>query len=523
VSRTRLDALLAGGACGPLAGDCRIIETHVSWVVLSGALAWKIKKPVNLGFLDFSSLAARRHACEEELRLNRRLAPDLYLDVVELRAQPPASGVDRPEPIVEYAVKMRRFPDGAAVGSALAASLTAAEAVQLGGLIGGFHGTLPRDLPFREWGSADATWAAIDSSLLQMSGLVAGGMQERVNRCRSFLGSEFARRRGFITERQRSGAVRECHGDLHLGNLVRLEGRIVPFDALEFDPALRWIDVMNEVAFLLMDLDVRARRDLAFHFLNSWLDATGDFAGLAGLRLYLAYRALVRAKVGGLGPLHAGAGNPDLATLLDYAAAPLAGMGAGVVVMSGISGSGKSWLAGRLAPLLPAVHIRSDVERKRIAGLAPLARTGSAPQAGIYAPAVSSRVYAHLAGLAGTVAAAGLPVILDATNLRRADRGAFIAAARQAGVRALVLSCTADAATLEARVRQRAQEARDPSEAGVEVLRGQLQQYEPPGDDEGCPRILVDTKAPTDVAALVRRISPLLHAAHEGTTPAVLP
>ena len=283
MSRTRLDALLAGGACGPLAGDCRIIETHVSWVVLSGALAWKIKKPVNLGFLDFSSLAARRHACEEELRLNRRLAPDLYLDVVELRAQPPASGADRPEPIVEYAVKMRRFPDGAAVGSALAASLTAAEAVQLGGLIGGFHGTLPRDLPFREWGSADATWAAIDSSLLQMSGLVAGGMQERVNRCRSFLGSEFARRRGFITERQRSGAVRECHGDLHLGNLVRLEGRIVPFDALEFDPALRWIDVMNEVAFLLMDLDVRARRDLAFHFLNSWLDATGDFAKVADI------------------------------------------------------------------------------------------------------------------------------------------------------------------------------------------------------------------------------------------------
>jgi len=510
-SRDRLQSLLAGGALGPLADDHQIIETHVSWVILTGDIAYKIKKPVDLGFLDFSSLAARRHACEEELRLNRRLAPEVYLGLEVLRSTARDDGGSLERPVVEYAVKMRRFPPDAAVGAALAADLTPDEAARLGRLIGQFHLSLPPDPPCTTWGSAESVWAAIDSSLLQL-GAILGTSEARLVHCRRYISGEFARRHSFIEDRRRCSAVRECHGDLHLGNLVRLDGQVVPFDALEFDPALRWIDVMNEVAFLFMDLDVRQRRDLAFQFLNAYLDVTGDYRGLAGLRLYLSYRALVRAKVAMLSPVHGG-DTPGVTALLDYAAKPLPDVTPIVVVMVGVSGSGKSWLARQLASRLPAVHVRSDVERKRLFGLQALARTDAPPGQGIYASEVSARVYDRMTEMAAAVLEGGLPVILDATSLRRDHRAAFLAAARRAGRPAVMIACTADEATLAARVAQRAREARDPSEADIEVVRRQLAEYEPPASAEDCHCILVDTTLALDVEALVRAIAAVADAA----------
>lgn len=510
--QNRLEALLAGGAFGPPADDFRIIETHVSWVVLTGDIAYKLKKPVDLGFLDFRSLATRRHACEEELRLNRRLAPDVYLGVVALSAVAGDGTGLREEPVVEYAVKMRRFPPGAAVGAALAAELTPDEAARLGELIGQFHRNLPSGPPGVAWGSPDSVWAAIESSLVQLDAVTGVTWQEQLARCRRCISAEFALRRSFILERQRSDAVRECHGDLHLGNLVRLGNRVVPFDALEFDPALRWIDVMNEMAFLIMDLDVRGRRDLAVQVLNGYLDVTGDFAGLAGLRLYLSYRALVRAKVACLSPIHA-SDAPGMATLLAYAAAPLAGTLPILVVMAGVSGSGKSWLARQLATRLSAVHIRSDVERKRLFGMAPLTRTDTAPGTGIYASEVSTRVYARMAELAATVLESGLPVILDATSLRQAHRSVFLATALRAGHPAVVIACTADEETLAQRVAQRARDARDPSEAGLDVVHRQMAEFERPASAEGCHCIFVDTASPLDLEALVTAIGGIAGAA----------
>ncbi len=508
-ARARLDALLASGAFGPLADDLQIIETHVSWVVLTGGLAYKLKKPVSLGFLDFSSLAARRQACEEELRLNRRLAPDIYLAVVELHCKPDAPLPEPAEPICEYAVKMRRFPTGAAVGGVLAATLTADEAAQLGTLIGTFHQSLLPAAPATAWGTASSVWQPVDSSLAQLAALLDATGQRSLADCRRFLDNEFLRLLDFIAQRRQDGAIRECHGDMHLGNLVRLDGRIVPFDALEFDPGLRWIDVMNEMAFLLMDLDVRGRRDLAFRILNSYLDVTGDFTGLAGLRLYLAYRALVRAKVGMLRPAQ-DSSDPGVGALLAYAATPLAGIMPGAIVMSGVSGSGKSWLAQQLAAMLPAIHIRSDVERKRMFGLTPLAHTGAAPQEGIYAADVSAQVYTRMAQLARTVLGAGLPVILDATALRPAERAALVAAAQQAALPTVLVACEADRDLLLQRVTRRAQEACDPSEAGPEVLELQLREYVRPAAGESRHCIIVDTTVQPDVAALAQSITSAL-------------
>lgn len=504
--RAGLEALLAGDALGE-PGDRRIIETHISWVVLGGEFAWKIKKPLDLGFLDFSSLEARRHACEEELRLNRRLAPDIYLEVIGLHGPPTPDGGHGGNGIIDYAVKMRRFPDGAATGASLAARMDPVQAARLGELIGRFHASLPPQPPHGAWGGIEATRATIEINLQQLEALSGAGMREPLHRCRQFLDGELARLHEFIEIRRRAGAVRECHGDLHLGNLVQLGERIVPFDALEFDPALRWTDVMSEVAFLVMDLEVRGRRDLAFAFLNAWLESSGDFAGLDGLRLHLAHRALVRAKVSLLRPPHAAGDDPGPHTLLAYAAAPLPAASGMLLILSGLSGSGKSWLARQLAPHLPAIHIRSDVERKRLFGLAPLARTASAHGAGIYDEGTSARVYEEMLRLASAVLAAGLPVIVDATCLYRSQRAAFIDMAAQLGKPALLLACTAAEDTLLARVRRRARDARDPSEADVTVLREQLRKHEPPAADEGCERIIIDTGQPIDPGALARNLA----------------
>jgi predicted kinase len=313
-----------------------------------------------------------------------------------------------------------------------------------------------------------------------------------------------------MDQRRAAGAVRECHGDLHLGNLVRIGGRIVPFDALEFDPALRWIDVMNEVAFLVMDLMVHGRRDLAFRFLNGYLDMTGDWEGLQVLPFYLGYRALVRAKIRALAPAVAAGGNqPGIDQLLAHAGSPLAGIAPVLVLMSGLSGSGKSWIAGQLAPVVPAIHARSDIERKRLFGLGALARTRSAPDAGIYAADASARTYQRLQAIVTSALDAGFPVIVDAANLRREHRARFVAVARNARCPAAIIACNADWTTIEARVHERLAAGRDPSEARMEIVERQREEFEPPLPAEADLVLSVDTRALGDVGPLAARLRSL--------------
>jgi predicted kinase len=279
--------------------------------------------------------------------------------------------------------------------------------------------------------------------------------------------------------------VRECHGDLHLGNIVRIGGRLLPFDALEFDPALRWIDVLSEAAFLVMDLESHDFRELAFEFLNRYLDSGGDHEGLPLLPLFLSHRALVRAKVKALSPPAKSEGTQSMIVrLLDYAASPLPGLRPALVVMCGISGSGKSWRAKRLSTELPAIHLRSDLERKRLFGLDALAASGSAFGQGLYSRDASARTYARLAELARVTLDAGLPVIIDATNLRREHREPFVAIARATARPVAIVVCEADRSTLEERIRDRQRSGTDPSEAGIAVAERQSLEFERPMPDE---------------------------------------
>lgn len=511
VPRPLIDALLQRGTFGR-PDRSEVIETHISWVILTDTLAYKIKKPVKPGFLDFSTLELRRRACMEELRVNRRLMPEYYLDVIAIYGSVEEPVLEPDGPIVEYAVLMRRFPPGAVLSEATAPQIADHELDALAELIGQFHRGLPPAPAGDPRNTPEKIREPVDSSLAQLRELLRHDSDRSLLQpVHHFIDQEFERTTALMRQRQAAGFIRECHGDLHLGNLARIGGRIVPFDALEFDPALRWIDVLNEVAFLVMDLEMHGKHHAGFRFLNRYLDLTGDHAGLPVVPFYLAYRAIVRAKVAALSPDRCPAERQlSIQRLLQYAADPRTGSGPLLVLMCGISGSGKSYLATRLALALPAIHVRSDVERKRLFGLDARARTASGVAQGIYAPGASARTYAQLNELAAAVIESRLPVIVDATNLRHEQREPFLQLARETGCPSAILVCHCDPALIDSRVKQRQNDAHDPSEASQTVVRRQRPGFEPPDAAAATRVIEIDTGQPQSLDELAVRLRALL-------------
>lgn len=509
-----------------------LLETHISWVLLAGEHAYKIKKPVNLGFLDFSSLEARRGCCEAELRLNRRTAPDLYLDVLPLtgtRSAPVIGGAGEP---IEYLLRMRRFEQEALLDSmARRGALQPAHLERLAASIEGFHRGLPAAPVELGYGTAERVFADAMQNFDQLREL--GADDALLGDLRDWTRREHARLAPVFESRLRGGFVRECHGDLHLGNIVMLGGTPTPFDCIEFNDAFRWIDVINEVAFLVMDLREHGLPGHAHAFLDAYLEAGGDYAGVDLLRYYIVYRAMVRAKVARMRARQARAGAASeaegasagaegafprpagaqtrLATeyrayleLAREAAAP--GRGA-LILMHGLSGSGKSTVARDLGAGLRALRLRSDIERKRLHRLAPLARTGADIGEGIYAPGSSDLTYDRLADLARPLIARGYPVIIDAAFLDRGRRLRFRDLARELGAPFAIVACTAPEALLRERIARRAREGADASDAGLRVLEQQLAAYNPLSGDESADALAVDAAGTHEtVAALAAKL-----------------
>ena len=276
-----------------------IVETHISCILLTGDYAYKIKKPVNLGFLDFRSLESRRFYCDEELRLNRRTAPLLYLDVVAVNGSESAPVLGGEGPPIEYAVRMHQFPQEALLDRmAKSGTLTPIYIDALARVVAEFHSDIERAGGERPFGSPQRVLAPAIQNFDQMQELVeAESDRDLLQKLQAWTGREHTSLYALFNSRKRDGFIRECHGDLHLGNITLLDGRPTPFDCIEFNEEFRWIDVMNEAAFLMMDLIDHKLKSLAFRFLNGYLEATGDYAGVRVLHYYLVYRALVRAKV----------------------------------------------------------------------------------------------------------------------------------------------------------------------------------------------------------------------------------
>ena len=498
-----------------------LIETHISWVLLAGDYAYKIKKPVDLGFLDFTALAARQRFCEAELRLNRRTAPALYLEVVPIGGTPddPRLGAT---PAIEYAVKMRRF-DQAALLDRLAkrGALTPAHVDALATAVADFHARAQRPPHAAAWGAPERVVAFAEQNFDQIDPLVTAPVDlEHLDALRTWTGHEFTARRDVFLERRRGGFVRECHGDLHLGNIALIDGAPVAFDCIEFNDDLRWIDVMSEVAFLAMDLLDHRLDALAWRCLDRYLELSGDYDGLAVLRFYLVYRAMVRAKIACLRAQQPGLdaagqarlaveyrGYFELARRLAEPARPA------VVLMHGVSGSGKTTVAQSLLERLGAARVRSDVERKRLHGLAAGSRTHAALDAGMYGAEATRRTYERLATVTRTIVDAGLPAIVDAASLRRGNRDLFRDLARALGVPFVIATCDAAEAVLRSRVAARERAGTDASEATAAVLERQLATREPLAADERDDAIVFDTGAGADaIAAALRTLEERLGA-----------
>jgi aminoglycoside phosphotransferase family enzyme/predicted kinase len=468
----------------------QVVETHISWVILTGAFAYKVKKPVSLGFLDFSTLEDRLRYCEEELRVNRRTAADLYLAVVPIGRGPNGARVGL-EPAVEYAVQMRQFPHAARLDRCLQEGVLDATGMQaLAATIARFHGGLPArediDAAFeveRAVKPARNNFTHLDPAAFDDES------QQRLAVIESWTLQQASDMAPLFEARARHGAIRECHGDLHLENLLLQDGRYVPFDALEFNPNLRWIDVANDIAFLVMDLMARDRDDLAYSVLNGWLEATGDYESLSVMRFYLVYRSMVRAVVtairqrqGGIQPT--ASARPDAGRYVELAAHLVDTPPATLYLMHGFSGSGKTWRSQRMIAELPALRVRSDLERKRLPGLAADQRTIGVVGGGLYGAEVSEQTYRTLQRHCETGLRAGFDMIADATFLRLQHRRRFRELAQSLAAELVIVDCTAPEEVLRQRIRDRAARQQDASDADIAVLEHQLANYDPLTEEE---------------------------------------
>lgn len=524
------------------------LSTHISQLFLAGDFAYKLNRPVSLGFVDFSTLERRRFYCEEELRLNRRLAPRLYLDVVRVvrqggRVRIGAEG-EVAGAVIDHAVRMRRFPQQALLSKR---PLDGPLIDRLAERVADFHASLvpaPVDTPY---GEPEAVLAPMLDNFEPLRAAIAtldapeeeAAAARCLQRLERWTRKRFARLRPALEQRRRGGHIRECHGDMHRGNIVVLDGEPVIFDCIEFNPSLRWIDTMSEIAFLTMDLAESGAHGLARRLLNRYLEVSGDYAGLRLLRFYQVYRALVRAKVSAIQRLQvtsapeSDASDPDASAPDAVSAAEASpetdaasakarremrhylALARGctgrhrpqLFITHGLSGSGKTWLGHLLREHLPIIQIRSDIERKRLFGIPEQHRPPAHQDVPLYGAEATERTYRRLLALAREVIAAGFSVLVDATFLTRSQRAPFLALAEELPCPCRILSLQAPMPLLRERISARGGAGKDASDADFDVLSLQIAQRESLTDAEHRYAVFLDMAAPMQIESVLARIT----------------
>lgn len=523
----------------PLAGDglTQVVQTHISAVFLTREHAFKLKKPVDFGFLDFSTAERRAFFCREELRLNRRLSPEVYvgLSPVWRRAKgrievgPP---VEQPPPCDELLVVMQRLPEDRMMDRLLAAGgVEPLHVERLARLIAAFHGRAERGPEIERYGTREAAGRLALENFDQTTGFCGtffDADRHRVMRART-AGFLEARQRLFAT-RLKDGRIRDSHGDLHSPNICILaDGRPIVYDCIEFSPAYRCGDVASEVAFLAMDLEYRGRPDLACAFVDTYRELAGDETLDAVLPFYQAYRAMVRAKIAAL---TASAPEVDAAererygaaarTLFDLAERYTRGLvPQTLVVVSGLTGVGKTAVAAALHRAAGLHPLETDRIRKKLAGLDPDKPAAAPPGQGIYTQAMTVATYRTLARDAGVQLERGEGALAVGTFVARGQRDTVRQAAREADVPLLFVRLDAAEAVVMERLAQRPP---GQSDGDAAVYRAMLAREDPPDEIPEAERLVLDAthQSPDELAdaILARLRQPFEGAGRAGSAPA---
>ncbi len=475
----------------------RLIETHISCVILTGEFAYKIKKPVDFGFVDYTTLERRKRFCHREVELNQRFASQLYLGVVAIYADEsggirigdqyidPAEETTDADQVVEYAVKMRQFSQQAIIANRMThQELTAESVEQFGRSLAQSHATLEAAIPTQKYSHPEQICHdAMENFEVMLDALAGDSRFVKLERLELWSRSQVEKLTEKFKQRLNQGKVKRCHGDLHLKNIIQLNGQLLAFDGIEFNEQFQFIDVLSEIAFPVMDFFARGRSDLGWRLLNAYLEATLDYEDLDVLRFYLVYRAMVRAKVAWLNP-----DNHTESRRAQYATAqnpsdPRAGpwdkfiavakyfafvMQPKLSITHGFSGSGKSTIAMQVIDQEGGIRIRSDALRVHLAEQFHVTDK--------YSPAMIEWVYRFLAELADNGLAAGFPIIADGTFLKREQRRLFIDLVDTTAIEFEIIDCHAPFEELCTRLENRTD---DPSEADVGVLRQQMAYHDP--------------------------------------------
>jgi uncharacterized protein len=491
-----------------------LVQTHISYVLLAGDHVYKIKKPVRFSFLDFSTLERRRHFCHEELRLNRRLAADAYLGVVAIRADFTGyvlAPEDDPH-AVEYAVHMRRLPAERTLERLLERhEATPALIDAIAARLAEFHRQADAGPAVRAYGDPAAILQVVENNYRDMRPFrdvtISSADDDAIQEfSRTFL----QRHEVLLRARQDEQRIRDCHGDLHSEHIC-CGDRLTIFDCIEFNEAFRYCDVASEIAFLAMDLDYHGQPELTAHLVSRYVAYTGDPDLPRLLPFYQCHRAYVRGKVGSLKSAEGEVADAEreaarrsawrhfaLAYRYTWAGNPW------LVVVSGLSGTGKSVIAAALHARTGFVHLNSDIVRKRLAGIAATARLTGAERDALYAPAQSARTYMTMLAEAARHLAGGRGVILDATFSRRVDRDAARAAGTERGIPVLIAECRCPDEVVRRRLAHRVARDDSPSDADWSIYLQQRRHHEPLAADEPGPHLVLDTTAPAaDLSAAI--------------------
>jgi uncharacterized protein len=496
----------------------KVIETHISYVFLTGSYAYKLKKAVNLGYLDFTTLKLRHFFCKEELRLNRRLAPQLYLDLVSIGGtfREPKVGIELD--IIEFAVKMRQFSQDGLLNYVLSSGkLTSDQIDELAISVASFHQCIECIRPEQDYGCASSIKSSVRQNFAQIRILLDSPDDDKnLLQIEKWSLAKHEALLSVFPQRRKHNFIRECHGDLHLGNIALVDGRIQIFDCIEFNPSLRWIDTINEVAFLVMDLSEHGRPDFAWRFLNAYLQETGDYQGLYLLRYYLIYRAMVRAKVARICASQSNLNGENrkieletYSAYTDYAVKITLPAKQGLIITNGLSGSGKTTVSQLLLEKLCAIRVRSDIERKRLQNISVKTKSNSNVNTGIYTDSVTRDTYGELLRLANLILEAGHLAIIDAAFLLRWQRNSLRRLAKERNIPFVIVSCQATDEELRRRIIQREYEGIDSSEATLKVLVSQLETQESIDGDESDYAVMFNSELET-ANVLLKKVSNIM-------------